>query len=183
MKRFFFIIGALLSCMLVSAQDNALKTRLTKLALLSFDAGVECKLASKLTADVSATYNPWTFTDNRKWKVLMADTQLRYWPCREYFGWFVGGYVHGGCFNFGNIPFGDLRTLRREGWFVGAGADAGYQLVLTKKLNLEFELGAGYAFYRSVAFEYPVCGLQVSENLPGHYWGLTKANVALVFFF
>lgn len=184
-KQFCYkvLIGFLLSCGTAYAQDFALKTRLTHLATLSFDAGVEWGLSSRWTAELSATYNPWTFKDNTKWKILMIGPQVRYWPCQKFMGWFIAPYAHGGVFNIGHVPLPGLYDVRNEGWFVGGGLGAGYQVILSRHLNLELELGGGYAFSRHDTFLCHTCGEKLAENQPNHYWGLTKAHIALVYCF
>lgn len=177
------LVGVILSTGTAYAQDVALKTRLTKAALLSFDAGVELGLSPKWTADFSATYNPWTLKDNSKWKILMFEPQLRYWPCQKFFGWFATLYMHGGAFNIGNVPLPKLQDTRYEGWFIGGGLGAGYQHLLSRRLSLELELGAGYDYSRYDSFLCPVCGKKLDEDLPNKYWGLNKANISLVYFF
>lgn len=184
-KKLLFVLvyGLIVSCGITYAQDVALKTRLTKVALLSFDVGVEWSLSPKWTADFSATYNPWTLKDNTKWKILMCEPQFRYWPCQKFFGWFIAAYMHGGIFNVGNLPFPRFQDTRYEGWFIGGGLGVGYQILLSRHLNLEIELGAGYDYSRYDRFMCAVCGKKLSGDTPNHYWGLTKANLSLVYLF
>lgn len=184
-KLLIALLGLILSgnISIAHAQDVALKTRLSKLALLTFDAGVEWGLSDKWTADFSVSYNPWTLKDNTKWKVLMFEPQLRYWPCQKFFGWFMAVYMHGGVFNVGNLPFDKFRDTRYEGWFIGGGIGAGYQFLLSRHISLEIELGAGYDYSRYDSFLCSVCGKKLSEDRPNNYWGLNKAGISLIYFF
>ena len=184
-KKIYLTIlrGILFSTGITNAQDIALKTRLTKAAVLSLDAGVEIGLAPKWTADFSLTYNPWTLKDNSKWKILMFEPQLRYWPCQKFFGWFLTLYSHGGAFNIGNVPLPKLRDMRYEGWFIGGGLGGGYQFILSRHFSLEMELGAGFDYSRYDSFLCSVCGKKLEEDRPNKYWGLNKANISLVYYF
>ena len=58
----------------VKAQDVAVKTNLLYDASATFNAGVEVALGQKWTIDLSGNYNPWTFSDNRKWKHWLCVT-------------------------------------------------------------------------------------------------------------
>ncbi len=49
-------------------QEIALKTNLLYDATASFNIGAEIALGRKYTLDVSGNWNPWTFSDNMKWK-------------------------------------------------------------------------------------------------------------------
>lgn len=176
-------VGFFLSCGTAFSQNVALKTRLTNIALLSFDLGVEAGLSQKWTAELSSTYNPWTLADNMKWKILKFEPQVRYWPCQKFMGWFISSYIHGGFFNIGNVPLPPFRDTRYEGWFLGGGIGAGYQFILSRHFNLELEIGGGYAYSRYDSYMCPKCGTVLSEDTPNHYWGPTKANITLVYLF
>lgn len=67
MKKSFCIIFLFVGISL-SAQDMAVKTNLLYDATTTFNLGAEFCLAPKWTLDLSANYNPFTFSDNKKWK-------------------------------------------------------------------------------------------------------------------
>ena len=174
-----------LACLVVfgtlsSAQDAAIKTNLAKDATLSFDAGVEAALSEQWTLDISGSYNPWTLENNRKWKHWMVQPELRYWGCQKFNGWFVGLHAQGGQYNMGRIPVFKLKDTRAEGWFAGAGVGLGYQWILSRHLNLEAELGAGYNYTRYDRYRCAECGKKLTEDHPYDYWGVTKAVLGLV---
>lgn len=65
------------------AQNTVLKNNLLYDATLSFNLGVETKLAPHWSFEFNAGYNPWTFANDKKWKHLMVSPQVRYWFKRK----------------------------------------------------------------------------------------------------
>ncbi len=85
---------------------------------------------------------------------------LRYWTRGVYNrGWFFGFHTIATMFKYGGDRFD---ANYRDGWGVGAGLSLGYSFELSKRFNLETELGIG--------------GLYRSYNLVN---GKTKAKSAL----
>ena len=76
MKR---LLSILLLCCSISAgaQDWAVKTNLFYDALTTVNLGFETRLYPKWTLDVSANYNPWSFSENKKWKQLSLQPEAR----------------------------------------------------------------------------------------------------------
>lgn len=185
LPMFLFWTGA-------GAQSIAVKTNVLSDATGSLNLGVEGRLAQRWTLDLSGHLNPWTYDDGALWRHGFVQPEVRWWMCDCFSGHFLGLHAHGGIFNVGGIDtnlkflgndFSVLRDSRRQGWFVGAGLGYGYDLILGKHWNLEFEIGAGYAYTRYDIFECDVCGATLAENQPYHYFGITKAAVSLVFLF
>ncbi len=65
------------------AQNTVLKNNLLYDATLSFNLGVETKLAPHWSFEFNAGYNPWTFSHDKKWKHIMVSPQVRYWFKRK----------------------------------------------------------------------------------------------------
>ena len=76
-----------------------------------------------------------------------------------------------------------LSDHRYQGWFVGAGVGYGYAWILNRHLNLEAEIGVGYAYTRFDKFQCEGCGKKVETGRSHHYVGPTKAAVSLVYLF
>ncbi len=65
-------------------------------------------------------------------------------------------HTHGGQMNIGDVdvPFvlqkgdGNMKDHRYEGYFWGGGLSAGYQSVLSNRLNIEASLDIGYVHAR-----------------------------------
>lgn len=175
------------------AQDFAVKTNLLGDAMGSLNLGIEGRLTERWTMDLSGHLDPWTRKDGQLWRHGFVQPEARWWFCDAFSGHFLGIHAHGGIFNVGGVDsslgtfltndFSVLRDSRYQGWFAGAGVSYGYALILGRHWNLEFEVGAGYAYTRYDQFECEECGEILAENMTHHYVGLTKATISLVFLF
>lgn len=185
-----FLIGSVIfTC---KAQDIALKTNALYWATTTPNLGIEMALTPKWTLDLLGGYNPWTFSDNKKWKHWLVQPEVRYWLCEKMGGHFLGFHLHGGQYNIGNVDtdfrlfgtdFSKLKDYRFEGWFVGAGVAYGYAWMLGKHWNLEAEIGLGYSYTRYDQYQCVNCGSRVKKGKEHHYLGPTKAAVNLVYTF
>ena len=185
----FLVLGSISA----KGQDVAVKTNLLyDIAAFTANAGVEVGLAPRWTLDVSANYNGWTLSGDRRWKHRLVLPEARYWFCDRFAGHFIAGHALGGQYNVGGINPGisflgtDFRKLadrRYQGWFVGAGVAYGYAWILGRHWNLEAEIGLGYIYTRFDSYPCAACGRKLSEDRPHHYVGPTKAAVNLVYTF
>lgn len=175
-----------------NAQDFAVKTNVLGDAMGSLNIGIEGRLAEKWTVDLTGHLDPWTRKDGELWRHAFLQPEARWWFCDSFSGHFLGLHAHGGIFNVGGVDtdmkflnndFSILSDYRYQGWFAGAGVAYGYDLIIGSHWNLEFEIGAGYAYTRYDQFECDVCGSILSEDLTHHYFGITKAAISLVFLF
>ena len=175
------------------AQNVALKTNLAYDAVAAANLGLEFGLAPRWTMDISGNYMPWNFYNGLTRKHAFVQPEARYWFCDRFAGHFLGIHAHGGIFNMtgtgvlDKIPFlpssvARLDEERHQGWFAGAGIAYGYAVILGKHWNLEFELGAGYAYTKYDVFECAECGSKLGQE-DQHYIGLTKAAINLVYVF
>lgn len=191
MRKIVCMLLLLISISL-SAQDVALKTNLLYDACTTVNIGAEFSLSSKWTLDVSANYNGWTFSENKKWKHWLVQPEVRYWLCERLNGHFVGAHLLGGIYNIGNLDtdfmllgtdFGQLKNYRYEGWMAGVGVGYGYQWLLSRHWSLEAEIGVGYVYSRADKFECVTCGEKLEDNEPHHYVGPTKVALSLIYAF
>ncbi|MGN1234239.1 MAG: DUF3575 domain-containing protein [Candidatus Cryptobacteroides sp.] len=175
------------------AQNVALKTNLAYDAVAAANLGLEFGLAPKWTLDISGNYMPWNFYNGLSRKHAFAQPEARFWFCDRFAGHFLGIHAHGGLYNMtgvgvlDKIPFlpssvSRLDEERHQGWFAGAGIAYGYAVILGKHWNLEFEIGAGYAYTKYDIFECAECGSKLGQE-DHHYVGLTKAAINLVYVF
>lgn len=193
-KRILFVLLAFIGFIspAAMAQKVAVKTNLLYDATSTINLGTEFGLSPKWTLDVSANYNPWTYSNNKKWKHWLVQPEARYWFCNKMMGHFIGFHAIAGSYNIGNVnadfkflgtDFSKLKNYRYEGWFVGAGVAYGYSWVLSKHWNLEAELGVGYTYSKSDKFECASCGEKLEDDKTHHYVGPTKAALNLVYVF
>lgn len=191
MKRLLFV---LLSCigLSVSAQNWAVKTNLLYDMTATMNLGAEVRVSPQWTLDVSANWNPWTFSDNKKWKQLVVQPEARYWFCEAFNGHFVGAHLLGGIYNMGNwntgftflgTDFGKLKDYRFEGWMLGVGVAYGYQWMLSKHWSVEAEIGIGYVYSQYDKYDCATCGETYEQDKPHNYFGPTKAALSLIYVF
>ena len=175
------------------AQQVAVKSNLLyDIAALTANAGVEVALAPRWTLDLSANYNGWTLSHERRWKHWLVQPEARYWFCDRFARHFLGFHLLGGEYNVGGVKngiklfgtdFSNLSERRYQGWAVGAGLAYGYAWVLGRRWNLEAEIGVGYAYTRYDVYRCAGCGKRVAEDRSHHYVGPTKAAINLVYVF
>lgn len=194
MKRvlLLLILAISLPSHYVLSQDVALKTNLSSDAFLNPNAGLEFGLSRRWTAEVDAQFNGWTLSGSKHWKHWSVQPGVRYWLCDRFSGHFFGAHLHGGQYNVGGLDVGlnilgtDFRKLkdsRYQGWFVGGGVSYGYSFILSRHLNLEPEIGAGYSYTRYDKYRCAGCGRKVDTGISHHYFGLTKLALNLVYLF
>lgn len=183
----FTVIASTIAC---NAQKAALKTNLISDAVTTPNLGIEFRMAPKWTFDISGQVNAWNIA-GRRWRHWMVQPEARVWICEAFQGSFFGLHAIGGQFNIGNISkafdflgqhFSELKHHRYQGWGAGAGIAYGYDWILAKHWNLEFEIGVGVIY--TVYDKYPcaVCGTKEGD---GHHWyyGPTKLSLAIEYVF
>ena len=186
MKRFFFSVLILISFYSFSfSQSVGIKTNLVHWATTTPNLGIEFAFSRKLTMEIGYGYNPFVFKDNKKVQHWIVQPELRYWTCESFNGHFFG--IHGliGEYNIGgvDVPIGKLKNLkdyRYQGYAYGGGISYGYQWVLSKRWNLEANLGAGYVYLDYDKYPCVKCGTLIGENTK-NYFGVTKAAVSLIY--
>ena len=140
------------------------------------------------TLNFSVGYNPWninnTIGQGEKLAHWIIQPEFRYWSCERFDGHFFGMHGIYSGYNIGgkNLPmlFGeDSENYRYEGISYGGGFSYGYNLALTPRFAVEFELGAGFmhlAYDQYYAFKYGKFIQPTTHN----YFGVTKAGISLV---
>lgn len=174
-----------------AGDDFAIKTNLLYDAGLNPNLGIEFGVAPKWTIDISGNVNAWTISGKR-WRHWVAQPELRYWFCERFQGSFLALHGLAGQYNVGGMSdslkffmlgFDNLSTQRYQGWMYGAGIGYGYSWILSRHLNIEAEIGAGYIYTKGDVYPCKDCGTKIQENMTHSYIGLTKAAVSLVYLF
>lgn len=174
----------------IKAQDVNIKTNLLADIALSPNLGVEVGLKPHWSIDLTGQMNLWTINDH-KWKHWFVAPEARYWFCEYFAKHFMGLHLIGGQYNFGNIKnhinflgtnLTPLTDHRFQGTGLGAGISYGYDFLLTRHLNIEFEIGIGYIYTWFDEYECANCGKKIGS---GHhnYVGPTKAAIDIVYVF
>ncbi len=146
----------------------------------TLNVGAEISLDKQMTFDLSGTYNPWSFGDNKKIKHWSIQPEFRYWTCERFNGHFWGIHAFYSEFNMGGIKILGLEKFRYEGNLYGAGIAYGYQWIIGKRFNLEATVGIGYARLEYDKYEYQVLGPHIKKDTK-NYIGPTKAGFNLVY--
>lgn len=160
------------------------KSNLLYDATTTINVGLEMGLSHHWTLDISANYNPWTFSDNRKWKHLLIQPELRYWFRHRFSGHFLG--LHSGWmkYNAGGISLptvSNSKDSRYEGYATGVGLSYGYSMPLSGRWALEFSLGAGWVYTRYDRFRCSHCGAREESGVTTHRFAPTKAAISVVY--
>lgn len=171
----------------LSAQRIAIKNNVLYDLTLTPNLGIEIGLEKKSTLYLSGSYNPFTFSDHKKFKHWLVQPEYRYWLCEKFAGTFMGFHIHGGEFSVANLdlPFSfmsQLKDHRYEGYFYGGGISIGHQWILSKRWSLEAQLGIGYARIEYDKYECADCGPKLKDS-HYNYFGPTKVGVSLIYFF
>lgn len=170
--------------------EVALKTNLLYgIATFTPNLGIEVGLGRKTSIELMGSYN-WINMNgkpgnNKKLAHWMVSPEFKYYTQRRFDGLYVGTHLIGTAYNIGNhylpLLFGkDSKDHRYEGYGAGAGISAGYMLPLTKRLNLEFNVGVGYMRMEYDKWEHPRCGSRLDTDVVRHYIGPTKAGIKLM---
>lgn len=199
-KRFNVKIALLLAVFSIFGQGSsfaesssvvAIKSNILYDALLSPNIGIEIGVAPKVTLDLSGNLNLWR-VNGHSWKHWQIQPEARYWFCQRFSGHFVGLETHVGQFNMGNINFGlnflgtdfrKLRDRRYQGWQGGLGVTYGYAWILSKHWNFEAELGLGYSYTKFDVYPCANCGTKIESDKSHNYFGVTKAQLGIVYIF
>ena len=193
MQHILRTIGRSLLLLFFLAANNQAKAQISLKNNLLYDASLtpnvsmEVGLSPKWTFDLTYGINPWTFSDNKKWRHWLLQPEFRYWFCHRFNGSFVGIHAFGGQYNAYGIkpPFGwwdELENYRHEGWFVGGGVAYGYQWVLSRHWNFEASVGVGAAYIYYDRYNCEVCGPKIDDG-DKIYIGPTKLALSLLYMF
>ena len=163
-------------------QNVAVKSNLLSDVTTTFNLGAEFGLSSRWTIDLSASYNPWTFSGHRKLKRFFVQPEARYWLCERFNGHFFGVHLLGGVFNTEGIPLPGLnKEFRYEGLAGGAGVIYGYQWMIGRRWNLEASIGLGYVYAKYDKYECAACGRKLEANRTKGFFTPTKACISIIY--
>lgn len=193
MKRLLILITLCLTTAIhASAQGTiGIKTNLLYGAsTFTPNLGAEIGLGKRTTLDISGGYN-WFNLDgkknnNKKLVHWVVQPELRYFLCERFNGHFFGVHALYAQYNIGghNLPmlFGKRsENYRQEGNAYGAGISYGYQWMLGKSWNLEFNIGVGYMRMRYDKYDCRNCGDKIETGKTKNYFGPTKAGISLIY--
>ena len=167
----------------------AVKTNLLYDIAATPNLGVELMLRKGWSVGISGMYAWWSKNDMSKvWRIQNAEISLK-----KYLGstpphcinrYHIGCYAHICRYDIllgktGYLSGGpNDRFLNRPWW--GGGIEAGYTLLISKNLCLDFSLGVGYLTGRYLTYK-SSAGHNIWESTRIRHWfGPTKAEISLV---
>ncbi|MDR0333149.1 MAG: DUF3575 domain-containing protein [Dysgonamonadaceae bacterium] len=166
----------------VALPSWGIKTNLLYDATTTFNLAVEFRTGEKTSLDLPLNYNPFTFSDNRKWKHFLIQPEFRYWTRETFDGHFFGLHGHYAYYNAGNLPkpFSPyMQEHRFQGWLAGAGVSYGHRWNFNR-WAMEATVGVGYAYLDYDKYECGNCGEFLSSHKK-NYFGPTKAGLSLIY--
>lgn len=176
-----FLLTKGTNCM--QAQSLGIKTNIPLWGTATPNLSAEVAVSRQWTFELSGAINPFTFSDNRKWKHYLLQGEARYWLCERFYGHFLGIHAGAGEFNVSrtSVPWIDFnRKYRYEGRSMGAGLSYGYSWILGKRWNLEATLGLGWLNLKYDKFQCAHCGKKI-ENKTENRFAPTKVAVNLIY--
>lgn len=176
----------------VGAQDTAegndngisIKTNLLYDATGTINIGGELTLSDRLSFELPLSYNPWTFSSNRKWKHMLVQPELRLWTKETFTGHFFGIHAHYAYYNISRLPSPpfsvNMNESRYQGWLAGAGITYGYRWNTGSRWSVEGSIGLGYAYLDYDKYPCITCAEKTKSDTR-NYMGPTKAGVSLIY--
>ena len=157
---------------------------------LTPNLGAEFRIAQKSSLLVSGNYNGWNRNglknNNKKLTHWIAESEYRFWPCEAFNGHFFG--IHGfyGRFNLSGVkipilPESGSENYRYDGTGFGGGISYGYQLMLGKKWNLEFNAGIGAGITTYDKANCQRCGAILEKNVKQTFVAPVKLGISLTY--
>ena len=101
----------------------------------SLNAGFEVGLTPRITFEIDAGYNPWTFSDNRKFKFWMIQPEIRHWFRNRFEGHFLGVHLLYADFNVGGMKFLGMSDRRYQGRVWHTGTDGPSEKIGASRLR------------------------------------------------
>ncbi|MEY8686085.1 DUF3575 domain-containing protein [Bacteroides sp. AN502(2024)] len=182
-KKNFFLLVFLL-CLLVPkcsmAQSYSVRTNLAGLATGNLNMEGSMLFSMRWSAHLPIQYNPFNLWRDAKLKNITLAPGIRYWARESY----AGGYFFGlhGIFSLYNAGGVFRHRYRYEGSAWGGGISAGWVRPLSRRWNLEFELGGGIVWTDWERFQCVHCGKRVGKG-KGVRLVPTRTAINLVYLF
>ncbi|MDL2208664.1 DUF3575 domain-containing protein [Parabacteroides sp. OttesenSCG-928-O15] len=174
----------------------ALKTNLLYDVALLPNLSIEVPFGRKRewSALIEGNWSWWDTGANRYnyHRIQVAGVELRRWLPSLYCncdnttpltGWYIGAYCYGGDYDIRLFADQNSDLGQQSLWTYSAGLTAGYSLIIGKRFNLAFGIGAGYIGGEYSKYNVSECKEGVFPRVSRHernYFGVTKAEVSLV---
>lgn len=146
----------------VSAQFYSVRTNLVGLSTGNINIEGSMALSSHWSVHLPLQYNPFNLWNDGKLKNITVSPGVRYWM-RETYGRGCFWGLHGvfSHFNAGGL-FGHRYRYQGTAW--GGGISVGLVRPLSRRWNLEFELGGGVVWADWERFRCTRCGRRTGKG-------------------
>ena len=190
-KALILFLLLLISDIVLWSQNLGVKTNVISDCLLSPNIGVELKVDTHWTVDISGEINGWNI-NGKRWRHWLVQPEGRYWLCEAFQGSFFAAHLVGGQYNIGNLDldfkflgtnFSQLKDRRFQGWGIGAGVGYGYSVAINRHWNFEAEIAIGWIYSIYDVFPCSECGSIIERNKHHNYVGPTKVSLAFEYLF
>jgi len=179
--RFFAVLYMLLASTLCRAQSLAVKNDALYDALLIPNLGMEVRAGKHTTVDVEGTYDPLSFSSERKWKNWSLCPEVRFWGCHPFSGMFVGINALCGGFNVSRMDVFGLKGKRAQcRLFYGGGLTLGNHYVISPCWGLEAKANVGFVHMPYSRYRCGTCGYK-EKNVTTNYIGPTNISISLIY--
>lgn len=164
------------------SQELAIKNNILGDATGSLNLAGEYRLGDQSTIQLGVSYNPWTFSENKKFKHILVQPEYRYWFTDAFMGHFVGVEAQYAQYNVGGIsPFKTIKDHRYQGNLMGIGLTYGYQWMLSTFWNIEANISLGYVYLDYDKYG-PEKGAKKISKSSNSYFGPVQAGISIVYF-
>ena len=163
----------------------ALRTNLLYDAFLFPTLGVEWRVNRDWSIKLDGSLSWWGDSSDKVQKVWLLNPEIRRYLLRDR-RFYVGAAGSYGEYNIYKYPLGSLlpEDTGYQGKLWSAGVTVGYQLCLSRRFSVDFNLGLGYT--RSVYDSFTMTdGVRVSKgrDRSKNFFGPTQAGISLVWTF
>ena len=176
------LVALFFTTLSVHSQEIAIKNNILYDVTGSLNLAGELRCGDKSTLQLGVSYNPWTFSENKKIKHIYVQPEYRYWLDEAFIGHFVGVTGHYAQYNFcGTTPLTTIKDHRYQGNLMGLGVTYGYQWMLSAFWNIEANITLGYAHLDYDKYG-PEKGAQKIKESNKNYFGPMQAGISIIYF-
>lgn len=174
----------LLNGFYASAQHVSLSTNAVQWANLgTVNANVGVSVSRHFSIEAGARYNPFAFHKPSGLMIQNKQTTayagMRWWPWYVFSGWWISGKAQYSKFS----DTGLWRYALNEGTGVGLVLSAGYTLMVSKRVNLEFGIGGwGGRNLKHTLYHCPLC-MEIRESGPRNFISIDDVSVSFMYMF
>jgi len=173
----------------IRVYKNAIKSNLLYDAVSTLNIGYEMAITNKITFELIANVNPWTFKNDKKWQLYALQAGIKYWFQGNFNKFFINTDLLGGYYNMSRIKFTlansnvDLSNLEYRGTIIGWNVGTGFIIPLSERLKLEGAISVGYIRFHYDRYHKTTDSFYKINTTSKKYVGPTKISLSLMYLF